>query len=459
MEQEFFVQDELQELSSKGDPTSVATNQAQKKVTFKSYSTHDNYLFPASTNDYISQTHIARFISAVIDHIGIGFLIDKYKGGGSSAYHPAMMLKVWILGCIYRIYSCRKLAQVLSENLAFIWISGNQCPDFRTLNNFRLLLEEEIKEIFRKVLRLCIDLGLVDSEEVFIDHTKIEANANRHKMTWRKTVEKQLEKYETEIDQLFQYINELNLREDQESVARAETKEWNEEEVNEAISQINEEIKEKQREKDEGGEIKKKLRRAKEVLNKREEYEGKLEILGDRNSYSNTDHEAPGMMQKDKVSIKPSYNEGIVASDGFVFNYELSEKSSDNSNFVEIIEGVKENTGSLPGLVHSDGAYGNEENMSYLEEDGIGNYLKYNTYRREKSRKWYREGVRKESFLYEKEYDRYRCPHGAYLDFTEERERTTNSGYIKKSDFIKLMKKLVQAVHLKKHVLKEPVGG
>jgi transposase len=270
MEKELFKHEELEEVCSHGDATSAPKNPIQKKVTFKPYSTMESYLFPPSTDDYICKTHIAWFVSTVIDRIGIGFLIDKYKGGGASAYHPVIMLKVWILGCIYRIYSSRKLALALRENIVFIWISGNQYPDFRTLNNFRLLLEEDIKEIFKKVIRLCIEIGLVDCEDIFVDHTKIEANANRHKITWRKTVKKQLEKYEIEIDKLFQYINELNLKEDQEA-GREEQKErvWNEDDLERAILLINKQLKEKQIARDEGCVIKKSLRRAKEVLKKR----------------------------------------------------------------------------------------------------------------------------------------------------------------------------------------------
>ena len=208
MEKEFFETEELQKLYSEGDPESARSTPVEKKVVFKEYNTTFSYIFPASTDDYIPKRHIARFVSVIIDRVGIGFLIDKYKGGGTSAYHPAMMLKVWILGCIYRIYSCRKLEKALYELLPFIWITGNQQPDFRTLNNFRLLLEDDIKEVFKKVIRICIDMGIIDCEEIFIDHTKMEAYANRHKITWRKTVEKQLEKYETEIDQLFEYIDE-----------------------------------------------------------------------------------------------------------------------------------------------------------------------------------------------------------------------------------------------------------
>ena len=212
MIESLFKQDELVNLRTNCEVHDDGANQSLRKVVFKPYSTLDNYLFRPSVDDYLPKGHIAKFISAVIDHV-TDYLLDSYKGGGASAYHPAMMLKVWILGCIYKIHSCRELEKALRENVAFMWISGLQQPDFRTLNNFRLMLEGDIKEVFKRVIRLAINLGLVDAKEVFVDHTKTEANANRHKITWRKSVEKQLEKYEIEIDELFEYINELNIGE------------------------------------------------------------------------------------------------------------------------------------------------------------------------------------------------------------------------------------------------------
>ncbi len=87
--------------------------------------------------------------------------------------------------------------------------------------------------------------------------------------------------------------------------------------------------------------------------------------------------------------------------------------------------------GITPGAVHSDGAYGNEENMSYLKEEGIDNYLKYWSYRRENINKWHQEQVRREDFEYEQEFDRYRCLKGNYLCFTEKKEKISTTGYKK----------------------------
>lgn len=261
MDQEIFENEELEYLKKVGNPESVKDNaHQQKKVTFKDYIIEQNYLLPPSTNDYIPPEHIARVISNIIDRIDLSSIIKKYKGGGASAYHPSMLLKVWILGCIYKIHSGRQLERALREYLPFICVSGQQQPNFRTLNNFLRKLEGGIKEVFKSVLKLLVNMGLIDAKDVFVDHTKTMANSNKHKITWRKTVEKQLEKYKLETDELFEYIKQLNLIEDKENNnSTMEVRDFDEKQLDHAIEQINKEIKNNERDRKDAAEIKKKF--------------------------------------------------------------------------------------------------------------------------------------------------------------------------------------------------------
>jgi len=402
-----------------------------KKVTYKEYQVNKVFLFPPSSDDYIGKDHIARLIDYIVERIDIGGIEKTYKGGGASAYHPRMMLKVWILGIAYKIYSSRALAQAIRENIAFIWISGGNRPDFRTLNNFRLRLEEDVKKVFKEVVIYGKKLGVIKGGEIFIDHTKIEANANKNKMVWKKQVERQMEKIDEEIESLFKYINELNIEEDKKYGERGieGEVELDIEKLEKMVEVINEKMREKEIEKEEGKEMKGKLRRAKELIERKEGYKEKEEILGGRSSYSKTDPDATAMRQKDGITTKPSYNEGIAVENGFVINYEIGQNAGDNVNFKEIVEGVIENLGKAPGLIHTDGAYGNEENMLYLKEKGIGNYLKYNSYNNEKKGKRGRGKIRKEDFKYDKERDCYICVEGKELKLKMEKENILPSGY------------------------------
>jgi transposase len=71
-------------------------------------------------------------VNEVVDRLNIDCLLSGYKGGGTSAYQPRMLLKVLFYAYLCNIYSCRKIAKALGENIYFMWLSGNSCPDFRT---------------------------------------------------------------------------------------------------------------------------------------------------------------------------------------------------------------------------------------------------------------------------------------------------------------------------------------
>ena len=248
----------------------------KRKIVFKPYCQDQQFLLPKNIDDFVAPGHIARLISTIIDHMDVQHIIDTYKGGGTSSYNPKMLLKSWILGFANRIYSCRLVAKALRENLPFIWISGNQTPDFRTLNNFRLRLKNDIKKIFKEIILYALDIGIIEGEDVFIDHTKNEANANRHKVVWSKQVEKQTKKIDAELDDLFRYIDEINENEDtalgNNDLPEMERTGFDDEKVQEIINKINNRVKEKEIPRDQGREDRKKIRRLQELLRRKREW-------------------------------------------------------------------------------------------------------------------------------------------------------------------------------------------
>ena len=401
-----------------------------KKIRFKSYCQNQQFLLPKDTNDFISSGHIARLISKIGDMMNIDHIISTYKGGGTSSYNPRMLLKVWILGFVNRIYSCRLLAKALRENLAFIWLSGNQQPDFRTLNNFRLRLKDEIKKIFKEIVIFGVQNKIIEGKDIFIDHTKNEANSNKHKIVWKKQVNNQLEKIEGELDELFKYIDDINENEERifggKDLPEQEREGFDKEKIQNIIDKINKRIKEDKLHREKCREMKGKVKRLGGLLERKEAYLEKRKILGNRNSYSRTDTDAVAMLMKDKSTISPAYNEGIAVEKGFILDYVISDSCGDSVSFIPLMEGVVNNLGKAPENAHADGAYGNEETMSYLGEKGIGNYLKYNSWYKEKSRKWQ---DRLEGLNYDKEKDEFTCPGGIKIKFEKEREEVLSTGY------------------------------
>jgi transposase len=407
----------------------------KRKIVFKPYSQNQDFLLPKSLSDFVEPGHIAELISLIIDQMDISKIIDTYQGGGTSAYNPRMLLKDWVLGFVNKVYSSRMLAKQLRENLTFIWISGNQRPDFRTLNNFRLRLKDDIKSIFKQIVRYTIEEGIIEGEDIFIDHTKKEANANKHKIVWKKQVENQLKKIDKEIDFLFDYVDRINNEEDKifgdKDLPEQERTKFDGEKVKKIVDKINNSLKKNNISKEQAGEQKSAVRRIKLLLERKASYEIKKETLGTRNSYSRTDTDAIAMMMKDKLTIRPAYNEGIATEKGFVLNYEISNKVSDSINFIPLMEGVVENLGKMPKNAHGDAAYGSEENWSYLEKNDIGNFLKYGMYRKEKSEKWRNEKLRFNDFLYDIKKDKFVCKNREMLNLVDEFDDITTTGYVR----------------------------
>ena len=127
-----------------------------EKITYKPYEQQQGYLIPPSASELIPQDHLVRLVSEIIDEMGIERLLRKYQtGGGASRYHPVMMTKLFVYGYITKVCSSRMLAKAARENVMFMWLSGNQRPDFRTLNDFRgKQLKGVMEEIFVTAVKM-----------------------------------------------------------------------------------------------------------------------------------------------------------------------------------------------------------------------------------------------------------------------------------------------------------------
>ncbi len=128
-----------------------------------------------------------------------------------------MLLKVLVYAYAERIYSSRRIAKALRENIYFMWISGESRPDFRTINDFRgSRMKAVIEEVFTAVLEYLVGAGQVKLEHYFLDGTKIEADANKHKVVWAKRRENYHRRVQEQIKELLKQIEQANEEEQAE---------------------------------------------------------------------------------------------------------------------------------------------------------------------------------------------------------------------------------------------------
>lgn len=421
------------------------------KIVFKRYEQDQLTLLPQSLEELIPADHLVRVVNETIEKMNINPLIEGYKGGGTSSYHPKMMLKVIVYAYTQKIYSSRRISKAFRENINFMWISGNNRPDHRTINNFRSSrLKESIDKVFSSTLGLLVESGLVKLEDYYYDGSKLEADANKYSYVWKKTVARNKLKVEEKIRELIKHIDKVNAQEE---------KEYGDndlEELGENSTITSEKILEKVKELDAilkqpkaDGEVEKKekskqMQKIKKDLEKKhipklQKYEDQERKLGTRNSYSKTDIDSTFMQSKGNgfgnKELKPCYNIQIGTENQFIVGYSIHQNASDSVALPSHFEKLKEILGRLkekkgiPTNIIADAGYGSEENYEYLEGEGVNAFVKYNTFDKEKTRKYKEDIFRVENLQYEKEKDEYICPDNKRLKYLGTKKIVTANGY------------------------------
>jgi len=129
---------------------------------FKPYVMNQAALLPPSSEEVIPTDNLVRAVNESVEKIDVSALLAQYKGVGTLSYHPKMLLKVLVCAYAERIYSSRRIAKALRENIHFMWISGESRPDFRTINDFRgSRLKAVIEEVLDGVLVYLVGAGQV----------------------------------------------------------------------------------------------------------------------------------------------------------------------------------------------------------------------------------------------------------------------------------------------------------
>ncbi|RYF69476.1 MAG: IS1182 family transposase [Comamonadaceae bacterium] len=147
------------------------------------YLPDQDFLLPHSMREWLPEGHLAYFINDTVDSLDLQAFHARYAAGGArnQPFHPAMMVKVLIYGYAIGVFSSRKLARKLHEDVAFRVLAAGNFPAHRTLSDFRAFHLKELSDLFVQVVRLAREMGLVKLGTIAVDGTKIKANASRHK--------------------------------------------------------------------------------------------------------------------------------------------------------------------------------------------------------------------------------------------------------------------------------------
>ncbi|MFD3450465.1 transposase, partial [Microbacteriaceae bacterium 4G12] len=305
----------------------VVPKKKKERPTFIPYNNQQGICI-LDLQEFIPTNHVSRVVDEMMERIEDDLFFQHYKGGGRSSYHPKMMVKIILYAYSQKVYSCREIAKLLNENIPAMWLAAMQKPDYRTINRFRTTyMSELIQPLFEKMIHQLIKQKYITMENYFLDGTKIEANANKYSFVWKKTTTSFEEKLKEKIDNTYQYIQSIAIKEDRTIVSEDQQSSLT---LKEKLDQaeeiltfhIDKQTKTYQEETEPGvrKEKRKKLTESKKLKKqitedfrpRLEKYEYQQQVFGDRNSYSKIDTDATFMRMKEDPmkngQLKPGYN-------------------------------------------------------------------------------------------------------------------------------------------------------
>lgn len=404
-------------------------------VIFKQYSQQQSLLLPPSLEELIGEKHLVRVVNEVVESMDISDLINLYHGGGTSSYHPRMLLKVLLYAYSVKIYTGRKIAKALGQDIHFMWLSGMSRPDFRTINNFRSSKAKEVIEVlFKEMLEFLVAHQYIKLENYFCDGTTLRADANQHKMVWKKNAERYGVKSIEKCRELFKQIDELNNQEDK-AYGTADLEEHGKassitrQAIADKVADLNNTIRtaatKSQRRK--AMTLKKKL---KETEHKIDKYNNQITKAGKRSGYNKTDPDASAMMMKNKVEVLPAYNVLAGSEQQFITGMSVHQTTHDGICFEDHLHEIERQQPCKPDRIIADSIFGTEQNYELLQKNEIDNYMKFPLYHKEQTKGYQQNRFIKENFSYDPLTDSYGCPNDQRLIFKGKHQQThKRTGY------------------------------
>jgi transposase len=347
-------------------------------------------LMPYDLCDWLPEDHLSRFIVDIVDRLNLKSIYDQYGGKGSAAYDPKLLLCLLFYGYSTGIFSSRKIEAATYDSIAFRFIAGNHHPDHDTIANFRKRFLSEIKGWFKDILLIGKELGIVKLGNIYIDGTKVQANASRHKAMsydYMKRLEKQLEeeieklldlaanKDEQEQDIDLDIPDEIKRRKDRlEKIKKAKevVESRAEERYKEEKQEYDSKMERRKKQEDETGK-KPRGRTPKAPISSPE----------DTDQYNFTDPES--RIMKTANGFDQCYNgQGAVNDDMIIVGAYSNAHGNDKQEFIPAINAIPDELGEISSAV-ADTGYFSEKNINDCQSEGIDPIIstareKHNTY-------------------------------------------------------------------------------
>lgn len=382
-----------------------------------------SFLLPLNLEELIPKDHICFFIKDLVKELDFTEIEKKYQySPGKAAYSRRMLLRIVIMASVDGVFSSRQIMKLTRENMVYMYLSGIESPDFRTILRFKIEAKKLIEEAFEATVLTSKKLELLKLEHIAIDGTKFKANASSdNNLTEKeiKAIKKIIQKgidVDKEEDELY------GDKEGPDEIKVPKTKKERKELIREILkdSPYAKQNKRKPIKKAAMKILDMALDNRSKALEKLEEAEKELKS-SEQKSVSLTDPDSRWMINK-KNKIEFSYNSQISVDhkSGIIITNSVTQDPTDHHQLIPQIEKIIETIGPLPTntCISADNGYFTETNLQYLDENEIDGYIP-NKKQANQNKKRFKKNkpFSKYNFIYDPENDLYICPNGQKLRY------------------------------------------
>ena len=392
--------------------------------------------FPIQTPFIPREDDPVRLLFEVTEGLDYTELYNTYSTlGRNPAIDPAILFRILIYGYMNKLYSSRDIERACNRDINFMWLlQGQKAPDHNTIARFRSeRLEECIDNLFNQLIIKLGEMQEVRFQNIFIDGTKIEANANKYTFVWKKATDKFENKLQEKIKVILEALP-IDLDIKISKVKGKVTVDY----ISKIIDKLNY-LKEKHSIEFVYGKGKRKsklqkyLERLEDFIDKQSKYDEYNGIFNGRNSFSKTDKDATFMhMKEDHMQngqLKPGYNIQIGVEGEYIVGVDVSSERSDQLTLIPFLDKLEKDLPKKFENVIADAGYESEENYMYLSKHNQKSYIKPQNYEKSKSKKFKEDISKRENMAYNIEEDYYICAYGKKLVPVSSKFKTSKSGY------------------------------
>src|ERR1700678_581484 len=339
-------------------------------------------LLPESIDEYITDTNPVRVVDVFVDELDLGRL--GFQGvdpavTGRPAYHPSVMLKLYIYGYLNRIQSSRRLEKEAQRNVELMWLTGRLTPDFKTIANFRKDNGRAIRGVCRQFVVLCRELGLFADSLVAIDGSKFKAVNNRDRNYTSAKLARRMKEIEASIDHYLVAMDTADRQAPEIAKARTER-------------------------------LQDKIAALKVQMQKLKEVQAKLEDVPDR-QISDTDPDSRSMKTRGTGIVGYNVQVAVEPGNHLIVAHELTNVGTDRDQLSSMAELARTEIGCKKLTVIADRGYFNGTEILACDDTGINAIVaKPETSRATKDGRF-----GPDDFIYDPAKDEYRCPGGQAL--------------------------------------------